>query len=515
MVLYRKYRPQSLDDLIGQETVKQSLLSAFKSDKLAHAYIFCGPRGTGKTSTARILAKMVNCNDKKIPCNRCEICLSITDGTNLDLIEIDAASNRGIDDIRSLRETIKLSPTSARKKVYIIDEVHMLTTEAFNALLKTLEEPPSHVLFILATTDVGKVPPTVLSRTTRLDFKSATLIQLLEALKKIAQAASIKIGDDSLLLIAKVAAGSFRDGVKMLDQVAVLEEINPHAVEQILGSSHFDNLVHLMDLIAQFNRADAIKALIDNLEKWVSVKELNLGILDILRQVLLIKNNLGKLVSDELDEEKYKILAKLADKLSLDRVVSSIDIFQKSLESSRFVSIPSLPLEVAVMESCMGLKNQNPQIKNQMKSEVSESQRVSIAEKSDILDNRSFDTPSIPDILNSDIQKIKEKWAYILETIRPYNYSLEALLRSANIKECDKKMVILEVPYSFHQRILEAPKSKELLESIFSDVLSRPIKISISLGQRPQKVEDVVLEVVQDDEVVRIAAEIFNSDTVN
>jgi DNA polymerase-3 subunit gamma/tau len=174
MVFYRKYRPQSLDDVVGQEAVKKTLLSSFESGKLAHAYLFCGPRGVGKTSTARILAKMVNCQAKPAPCNTCEICTSITDGSALDLIEIDAASNRGIDDIRALRETIKLAPSICQKKVYIIDEVHMLSNEAFNALLKTLEEPPSHALFILATTETQKIPATILSRVQKLEFKMAT-----------------------------------------------------------------------------------------------------------------------------------------------------------------------------------------------------------------------------------------------------------------------------------------------------------------------------------------------------
>lgn len=500
MVLYRKYRPQTLEELVGQETVKKSLSFAYSVEKLSHAYLFCGPRGTGKTSTARILAKMVNCQDgKNIPCNQCEICLSITDGTNLDLIEIDAASNRGIDDIRTLRETIKLAPNSCRKKVYIIDEVHMLTTEAFNALLKSLEEPPSHVLFILATTDVGKVPLTILSRTTRLDFKSASIAQIIEALKKVAQAATIKIDDDTLLLIAKAAAGSFRDGVKMLDQVASLPKINVQVVEQMLGSSQFDAVVKLIEWITQFDSTNAIKTLINNLDKGVSVKEVNLGILDVLRQLLLLKNNLGMLVEDELDEEKYKILYRLADKLSLNRVVSLIDSFQKSFENSKFVSIPSLPLEVAIVESCLVVEN----------SDRSDSRMK--------LENKKINKPECNDVAisSADIQKIKEKWVYILETIRPHNYSLEALLRSAKIAHCNEGMITLEVPYSFHQRILESPKSKDLLESVFSDVLSRPIRMSIALGQRPQRVEDVVMEVAADDEVVRIAAEIFNSDTVN
>src|SRR3990167_124025 len=210
MVFYRKYRPQTLSELFGQGAISSLLQKAFQEKKLAQAYLLCGPRGTGKTSTARILAKMVNCEkssvishqtsdsltadsetdlkaEDSVPCNLCSQCLSITDGSNLDLIEIDAASNRGIDDIRALRENIKLSPASASKKVYIIDEVHMLTTEAFNALLKTLEEPPAHVLFILATTEVHKIPATVISRCQRFDFKRISEPELESRIEKIAK----------------------------------------------------------------------------------------------------------------------------------------------------------------------------------------------------------------------------------------------------------------------------------------------------------------------------------------
>lgn len=211
MVLYRKYRSQTLDELIGQQSAKNLLKSAFEAKKLAHAYLFCGPRGTGKTSTARILAKMVNCTSEEgvKPCNKCEACMSITDGTNLDVIEMDAASNRGIEDIRNLKDTIKLATSTLKKKVYIIDEVHMLSTDAFNALLKTLEEPPSHVIFILATTEVQKIPATILSRVTRIDFKQATIAEAAEVIKRTAAAEEIEIDDGAILTLAKKSRGIF------------------------------------------------------------------------------------------------------------------------------------------------------------------------------------------------------------------------------------------------------------------------------------------------------------------
>ncbi|MDD5082455.1 MAG: DNA polymerase III subunit gamma/tau, partial [Dehalococcoidales bacterium] len=212
-VFYRKWRPQTLADVVGQEHVTQTLRNALSSGRVSHAYLFCGPRGTGKTSTGRILAKAVNClnNGQGEPCNTCPLCQSITEGRSLDVIEIDAASNRGIDDIRELRERVNYAPNQARRKVYIIDEVHMLTKEASNALLKTLEEPPPHVIFILATTEAHRILPTILSRCQRFDFRHISRADVVAKLTQICQAESVNIEPASLRLIARGASGSLRD----------------------------------------------------------------------------------------------------------------------------------------------------------------------------------------------------------------------------------------------------------------------------------------------------------------
>src|SRR4030042_2424605 len=223
MVLYRKYRPQVLSDVIGQDHVRDPLLAALKSGKITHAYLFTGPRGTGKTSVARILAKAVNCVSDPIigePCNKCPSCNAITNGSHLDLLEIDAESNMGSDEIRDLREKIKLSPAQSKYKVYIIDEAHMLTNEAFNALLKTLEEPPEHAIFILATTEPQKIPATIASRSTRFDFKVPNVAQIKEKLFSISEKEGWDFPEKSLEEIAKMAGGAFRDGEVLLEKVA-------------------------------------------------------------------------------------------------------------------------------------------------------------------------------------------------------------------------------------------------------------------------------------------------------
>ena len=488
VVFYLKYRPQSLDELVGQSHIKTSILSAFKENKLSHAYLLVGPRGTGKTSTARILAKMVNCEGKgesgkgEVPCNNCATCLSITDGSNLDLIEIDAASNRGIDDIRSVREKIKLAPSSAKKKVYIIDEAHMLTSEAFNALLKTLEEPPAHALFILATTDVAKMPQTILSRVQRLDFKLASAQELTEALQKIAAAEKINIDKDALNLLVKKAEGSFRDGVKLLDQTSALgEKITLEMLEKSLESTNLEVQLDLIKFFSQKDTTPALSLILKQTGKGIDSKELILSLMDSLRNMVFIKNGLS---SDNED------LAKLAQGFSNQDLVKILDILQKALEKMRVTSIPSLPLELAVVEIC-GFEN------------AVEMDKPAVEPLS-----TTIDTP--------DLSKIKEKWTYVCETIRPYNFSLEALLRSTSIKECTDTTIVMEVPYSFHQRILEAPKNRDLLEGILSDILGRGIHVSTVLGARNPKREDIAnIEVAQDDEVIRVAAEIFNSDSIN
>ncbi len=505
IAFYLKYRPQSLDDLVGQDSIKKSLRDSFILQRLSHAYLFAGPRGTGKTSTARILAKMVNCSAKQnIPCNKCDSCLSITDGSNLDLIEIDAASNRGIEDIRSIREKIKLSPTSSSKKVYIIDEVHMLTTEAFNALLKTLEEPPSHALFILATTDAQKLPQTILSRVQRLDFKLASIEELLIALKKITDAEKIDIDNEALKFLAKKSEGSFRDGIKFLDQISSSSrEITLESLQKSLNSTKFENLLELINSLAKKDTATSLSLVVKHLGEGIDPKEFILSLMDNLRSLIFIKNGLGEqLVKVNLMEDNYQELIKASNVFQNKDLVRFLDILQKALEKLKFVSIPSLSLELAVVEICDSI----------------DSTQVFIPKVADPPVKQSAEIPIVQDIstINDDITKLKEKWTFVLETVRAFNFSLEALLRSINIKECTENSLIMEVPYSFHQRILEAPKNRDLIESVISDILGRSIQVSTILGSRPQRKEDLVnIEVAADDEIIRAAAEIFNSDSVN
>jgi DNA polymerase-3 subunit gamma/tau len=521
MVYYRKYRPQTLDQVIGQETAKQALLHAFSDNRLAHAYLFCGPKGTGKTSTARILAKMVNCekfmgestvhslqttaktavdgrpNAADIPCNECTSCRSITDGSNLDFVEIDAASNRGIDDIRALRETIKLAPSSAKKKVYVIDEVHMLTTEAFNALLKTLEEPPSHVLFILATTEAHKIPATILSRVQKLDFQLATKESLIKALQNVAEKENLEIEPQALELIAKRSEGSFRDCLKLVDQLASHgTKITAVMVSEAVNAGRPEDVAELLICLSEKDTGKALKVVQKQVETGVNLKEFIGEVLESLRQVLLSQPG--------------------APKMSLSEAILLIGLMHQALERMRYSSIPSLPLEVAIVSASQTASAPAVSVVSQISVsaktiEEPVSRNADTPTPADLAENLVQPTPA--DSAESvDLTKIQDKWNYILETVKPYNYSLEALLRQVHVKSCDDAIVMLEVPYTFHQRILEAPKSRNLLESVISDVLSKTVRVSCVLGKRPTKVEELAnVELAADDDVIRIAAEIFNS----
>src|SRR4030042_2870187 len=304
--LYRKYRPQTFSEVIGQRHVVQTLQNAVKSGRIGQAYLFAGPRGTGKTSVARIFAKTVNCPDKKLgePCQKCDSCKTILDGRALDIIEIDAASNTGVDNIRELRETVKLPPSALKSKVYIIDEVHMLSGGAFNALLKTLEEPPMHVIFILATTEVHKIPETILSRVQRFDFTRLTIEEIIKRLSQIAKLEKVKVDPEALEIIATHSEGGMRNAESVLGQVIALEDkkITTKEVEFLLGTVSEKFTAEFADLIIEKKYPEIFSRISELRETGVDFKNFGKSLLNYLRQMLVIKINpdLGKNLSYEL-----------------------------------------------------------------------------------------------------------------------------------------------------------------------------------------------------------------------
>lgn len=351
--LYRKWRPQTFAELVGQEHVARTLTNAIKNDRVAHAYLFTGPRGTGKTSTAKILAKSLNCEKGPTPspCGKCGNCVRIGDGSSLDVLEIDAASNRGIDEIRDLREKVHFSPTEGPKKIYIIDEVHMLTTEAFNALLKMLEEPPAHVIFILATTEPSKVLPTIISRCQRFDFRRILFADLVTHLKKVAGAEKIRVEDQALELIAKQAQGGLRDALGMLDQLASYtgKDVKSADVAGLLGLIGSEKLFQAMDIIASGAAGDIFTFAHQLAGEGRDIRQFTKELIEHGRNLFVLQNEGADELINATSEEIFH-LKEQAKKLPAVRVRRLLDIFSRALTDMKADGEPQFVFELAMLQ---------------------------------------------------------------------------------------------------------------------------------------------------------------------
>ena len=508
MTYYLQYRPQTIASL-DLASVRTELGAVLTSGRFAHAYLFSGPRGTGKTSAARILAKVVNCKRNaragktkraglSEPCNTCISCRAITQGNALDLIEIDAASNRGIDDIRELRERIRLAPTQSRYKVYIIDEVHMLTTEAFNALLKTLEEPPEHALFILATTAPEKLPGTVISRCTQIKFAKASVKEVVLSLSKVVKGEKLRIDPIALEMIAQAVDGSFRDGMKVLEQLSLRtaphtsrsRKITVDDVSQVMGLGDGDAVRKLLNHLAKGETEPALLLVSEVVRGQVSIEQFLREILELLRRLLLTEAG----VMEETPVAN----------LSLMDIRTLISIYMTAAGRLRTAVIPELPLELAVVEwidhrGRQPLKSGDAGTKA---GEVKTEQEHPTVKKG---------------VIRVSLDEVKEHWPEEMLRVRPQNHSLEALLKAAVPLRIDNNgSLIIEVAYAFHKQQLELSRYKAIVEEAVREVLSTRLKLQYILRDYPKaenpkvlKEHDNVSGAVEDEDVVRAAHEIF------
>ncbi|MBR2525260.1 DNA polymerase III subunit gamma/tau [bacterium] len=458
--LYRKYRPQTLEEIVGQEHVKKALTNAIKLNKIAHAYLFTGPRGTGKTSTARILAKSLNCTDGPTvtPCGKCASCIDITNSTPLDVVEIDAASNRSVNDAQNILEKIQYAPVNGKYKIYIIDEVHMLTVQAFNALLKTLEEPPENVIFILATTEVHKVLDTIKSRCQRFDFKRITTNDIVKHLKHIAKLEKINIEDDAVLTIAKNAAGGMRDSLALLDQLSVLDTekaITTDDINSLLGRLSFDVLNKLSESIINSNPNDAIEILEEIYNKGNEPSQILLNLLNYFKNLLIVKNCKTELVLEltQTTDSQVEILKTQAEKLETHQIIFLTERTSYYINELKTTTNQHIWLEIAMIDLANLTENSKLiDLQNRlMKLETGETEHVTVS---------NYKTPPHPvqkpsmkpaggiqPIINKKIEPIKtiESTKDITPEITPsaqeQKTSTEQPIQTGNIQELWKKLL--------------------------------------------------------------------------
>jgi DNA polymerase-3 subunit gamma/tau len=503
-VFYRKWRPQALSEVLGQEPVTQTLRHAVKSEKVAHAYLFCGPRGTGKTSTARILAKAVNCPNQAggEPCNACDMCHSITEGRALDVIEIDAASNRGIDEIRSLREKANYAPSLARYKVYIIDEVHMLTEAACNALLKTLEEPPGHVIFVLATTEAHKVIPTIVSRCQRFNFHRLRQTEIMDKLKLICEKEGIHIEPGALELIARAATGSLRDAENILQQMIAYygNQIELAKVQTELGIGWDSRARQLARCIVNRDVAAGLKVINNLNSDGVDLRQFNLGLVEYLRGLLLAKSRCEEAL--DVTSEDLAEMGSLAASASMDYLLNTVKSF--SGIDFRSDNYSALPLELALLDCALSppMRQEQPTTTGPLEvadgAEMTEPPDMVGAEFPPVAlepDRVGTEVPGevpvapepdgveteIPsEEISQNIDYIRNRWREFIKSLRGEGSSgnLDAFLRSA----CDPvaledDTLVLGFYYSFHKEKIEDAKYRYLVEKKLKEVFDRPYKI--------------------------------------
>jgi DNA polymerase-3 subunit gamma/tau len=503
-VFYRKWRPQTLSEVLGQEPVTQTLRHAVESGKIAHAYLFCGPRGTGKTSTARILAKAVNCPNQAAgePCNACDMCRSITEGRALDVIEIDAASNRGIDEIRSLREKANYAPSLARYKVYIIDEVHMLTEAACNALLKTLEEPPGHVIFVLATTEAHKVIATIVSRCQRFNFHRLRQADIMDKLKLICEREGIHIEPGSLELIARAATGSLRDAENILQQMIAYygNQIELDQIQAELGVSWDSRVRQLAQCVVSRDVAAGLKVINSLNSDGIDLRQFNLGLVEYLRGLLLAKSRCEEAL--DVTSEDLAEMGSLAADATLDYLLKAV----KSFSSIDFRSdnYSALSLELALLGCALSLPAGQEQLTTTKPSETADTNEITESlEETEVpvaldssevssevpvtLDNSEVTSEGI----SQDIDYLRSRWREFIKSLRGEGSSgnLDAFLRSA----CDPvtledDTLVLGFYYSFHKEKIEDVKYRHLVEKKLKEVFGRPYKIRCILVDSKREV---------------------------
>ena len=505
--LYRVYRPKNFSDVIGQEHIVRTLKNQIENNNVGHAYLFCGTRGTGKTSTAKIFSRAVNCtnlhNDE--PCNECENCREILEDKTMDVVEIDAASNNSVDDIRELRENVKYYPAKAKYKVYIIDEVHMLSQGAFNALLKTLEEPPSYVIFILATTEPHKIPATILSRCQRFDFKRVTVKDISSRMRYICEKEGIEADEKALNLIARNSQGALRDALSILDQCISFEgnKISYNDVIELLGSVNIEQLFDLAESIIKEDTRKSLQILNDFIIWGKDVRNLVNDLIDHFRNLMVCKisNDLDEIIS--LPEETIDLLKQQAETIDTNNLIRILNILSEAQDGMKISSNPRVLMEVTMMkiaqpmfdESKEALIKRIENLEQKIESgnikvnHISTNQTVDNFNENNQQNNNTVEKQEDENIeyenlKGDDIKLVEKSWKKILQKMKEdKNQVIRALLQdvdSFNISE-DTLYIIFTDNYSFAKSRLDSPATIQYVEKVIREVLNRSFSVKIAL----------------------------------
>ena len=528
--LYRAYRPQTFKDVVGQEHIIQTLKNQIENGNVGHAYLFCGTRGTGKTSTAKIFARAVNCIDSvnEEPCNECEVCKDILNDNIMDVIEIDAASNNSVDDVREIRENVKYTPAKCKYKVYIIDEVHMLSQGAFNALLKTLEEPPSYVIFILATTEPHKIPATILSRCQRFDFKRVTVQDMSSRMKEICEDVNIEVDERALNLIARNSQGALRDALSILDQCMSFsdDKIEYKDVVDLLGTVNIEQLFEMAEYVIKEDTKKCLEILNEFVIWGKDIKNLIDDLIDHFRNLMICK------VSTELDEiislpeetiEQLKAQSNLIETNDIIRILNILSETQDNIKSS---SNPRVLAEVSIMklsqpmfdESKEALIKRLANLEAIIKSgniKVTTDNSASTVESQDttVVENKQPEVEEVyyEEVKSEDVKLVEKSWENILMNIKKdKNMPVYAILREAkdfNVYANDL-YIIFDDNFAFAKNKLNDPKTLGYIENVVRDTLNRSFSIKIILKSESKNI-NLEIEKVEKDKGEQILEKVF------
>ncbi len=509
-VLYRKWRPPRFSDIVGQGPITQTLTQAVAHGRTSHAYLFCGPRGTGKTSTARVLAKSLNCTMRPPtvgdPCGACDNCRAIDNGSFIDLIEVDAASNRGIDEIRDLREKVRFAPTVGRNKVYIIDEAHALTNDAFNAFLKTLEEPPPHSVFVLATTEPERLPPTIISRCQRFDFHRIAMQDMTERLAGIAQEEGAEVSPEVLRLIGRASGGSLRDGTNLLDQLITSfgSRVSVEQARELLGISGEESALALVKHLLTGNTAQALEVINSVADEGVDLRPLHRMTVELLRSALLIKSGAGSAL--DLSKDVQSQLTFIAEGVPLEQIMRALRLFGHV--SFRFDQPSPLPLELAAVE--LGLPPETPAPAPAAPAPAAAAAAPRPAQPSaapapspgptpmaapqPAYRRPSPPPPSPPPPLDPSApvdQRLAAQWPTILKSLSRVprrKFDIGALLRSSGHRAIrGSELVVTFQHQSNSERLmgeLEDPRARMEAERVLQEALGQPLTIVVATGEQ-------------------------------